>query len=225
MSWKSAAFAQECNERFFGTEGRGGRCDENVDPVTEIISVGDSPEEKTATVIVANQLNSVAKTVKFLQQPSPIQILGQLELVHQYLEDVIHSRDPLDIVITPEQCRKSVEQYFQSRPAHVANSFGFQAPRKSRAISFASNYPPMVAADRSPLSHIDLNKPNKVNAHTIPTNNNINAGLTQPLAIPVSQSGKKSGRGTIVTPDKITVVGGLRPEYSLTDAMRRSETV
>lgn len=84
-------------------------------PRREVISFGDSMEERTATRIVSNQLDSVAKTVMFLSSPDPVQVIAQLEIVANHMEQVCTRESPLDTEITLEQTRSSARVYARER--------------------------------------------------------------------------------------------------------------
>ena len=89
LCWKAAAFAHEANQ-IFGEERRGPR---------EIISFGDSNEERTAVKIAAGQLGSTAKSVKFVDLPSPEQLLKQVETVTGWLGWVVAHQSELDLML------------------------------------------------------------------------------------------------------------------------------
>lgn len=136
LCWKAAAFAHEVNEYFENSS----ITDENDDVNTssgsleseesfdsnfsresngqrEIISFGDSMEERTAVKIVSDQLSAVPKSVMFIPSPSPIQIIGQLQLLTQHMRYICTHQDLLDLEITPEQAQRFAEMYIRrSKP-------------------------------------------------------------------------------------------------------------
>ena len=138
LCWKAAAFAHEVNEYFENLSTH----DENDDDGNttssgsleseqsfdsgfsressdqrEIISFGDSMEERTAVKIVADQLSAVPKSVMFVPSPSPVQIIGQLQLLTQHMRYICTHHDLLDLEITPEQARSFAETYIRrSKP-------------------------------------------------------------------------------------------------------------
>lgn len=165
LCWKSAAFARECNTLFSSnsensnintiavdsdtssdtsSDSFSSSSDPNSPPDPppppsqnkhHIISIGDSYEERSACKIVSKQLNSIPKTIKFLPSPAPIQILGQLELVHKYLDEVMNSQFSLDINITEDQARLSVDSFFAQKDRmnqqHINNDV--QSPERVRS--------------------------------------------------------------------------------------------
>lgn len=90
LCWKAAAFAHELHliQREEGTALR------------NILSFGDSQEERTAVKIAAGQLQSKAKSVKFVDTPSPKQLHQQMEVVHKCLEWICRYHGDLDVVLT-----------------------------------------------------------------------------------------------------------------------------
>jgi len=81
----------------------------SVPPTKEIISFGDSMEERTAVRIVAEQLGAMPKSVMFVQSPTPTQIIGQLELLVGHMKYVCHQKDNLDLEISSQQADRSAE--------------------------------------------------------------------------------------------------------------------
>lgn len=93
LCWKAAAFAHELHQlqKTLGI------------PLRNILSFGDSMEERTAVKIAAGQLQSRAKSVKFLDAPSPRQLHQQIEVVTDCLEWIWRHNGDLDVVLTLEQ--------------------------------------------------------------------------------------------------------------------------
>jgi len=98
LCWKAAAFAHEANQAF-------GDVDNSSPPSgqphtqREIISFGDSNEERTAVKIAAGQLNAVAKSVKFVDLPSPEELSKQVETVCGWLEWICNHDQELDLML------------------------------------------------------------------------------------------------------------------------------
>jgi hypothetical protein len=132
LCWKAAAFAHEVNEiyeQFPETEDsimEGEEEDTSFPSVAstdvssceeygmrEIISLGDSMEERTAVRIVAEQLQAQPKSVMFLSLPTPLQILGQLHMLHQHMKFVCTHPHSLDLEISPEQASRCAETYLR----------------------------------------------------------------------------------------------------------------
>ena len=129
LCWKAAAFAHEVNEIFEQFRGDASSCvsmdmtdvsssssvesdDESV-VRREVISFGDSMEERTATNIVSNQLGAIPKSVMFLNSPTPIQIIGQLNMLTHHMQYVCESRKSLDLRITAEQADRFAHSYLK----------------------------------------------------------------------------------------------------------------
>lgn len=88
LCWKAAAFAHESNQIF---------CDS--DSCREIISFGDSNEERTAVKIAAGQLRAVPKSIKFVDLPSLDQLCQQVETVMSWLLWVTDHGTELDLML------------------------------------------------------------------------------------------------------------------------------
>lgn len=69
----------------------------------EVISFGDSMEERTAVRIVANQLGAHPKSVMFLSSPTPVQLIGQLAMLTEHMQFVNEHELDLDIEISYDQ--------------------------------------------------------------------------------------------------------------------------
>ena len=81
----------------------------------EVISFGDSMEERTAVRIVAHQLNATPKSVMFINSPSPIQLIGQLNMLTSNMEFVCCQNGYLDVEISPRQAIKVAEDFLYSK--------------------------------------------------------------------------------------------------------------
>jgi len=79
----------------------------------EVISFGDSVEERTAVKIVAGQLEATPKSVMFIASPSPMQIIGQLAMLTNRMEFLCMHHLPLDLEISPSQAQKAADKLFQ----------------------------------------------------------------------------------------------------------------
>ena len=121
LCWKAAAFAHEVNEIFkdcvdvdttssvdsmvltddSSSDSSSSEC--MVKTRKEVISFGDSMEERTAVKIVANQLEAHPKSVMFLSAPNPAQIIGQLAMLTEHMQFVNDHELDLDIEISLEQ--------------------------------------------------------------------------------------------------------------------------
>jgi len=81
----------------------------------EIISFGDSIEERTAVKIVSDQLSALPKSVKFLHDPSPQQIVGQLTMLTHHMAFVCTHGEDLDLEISEEQAERCARGYLARR--------------------------------------------------------------------------------------------------------------
>jgi len=121
LCWKAAAFAHEANQ-IFGS-------DAISDHKKEIISFGDSNEERTAVRIAAGQLGALAKSIKFVDLPTPEQLCKQVETVAGWLTWILSHSTELDLMLkasvadgplTPMQASpaaSSAEEPWRPQPA------------------------------------------------------------------------------------------------------------
>jgi len=94
LCWKAAAFAHEANQLFGGADGQ-----PSDGIAREIISFGDSNEERTAVKIAAGQLGAVAKSIKFVDLPTPDQLCKQVETITGWLTWVVGHATELDLML------------------------------------------------------------------------------------------------------------------------------
>lgn len=119
----------------------------------EIISFGDSMEERTAVKIVSGQLESMSKSVMFLTSPTPLQLIGQLTMLTGHMKFVCHHETTLDLEISPQQAQKCAESVLARNKtlamAHKAlNGCGAGSPYERRAVHRTGSGDAMaVAAD------------------------------------------------------------------------------
>ena len=83
----------------------------------EIISFGDSMEERTAVKIVSDQLDATPKSVMFLSNPTPIQIIGQLSMLTHHMTYVCDHASDLDLEISQKQAEKCAQGYLSRKAA------------------------------------------------------------------------------------------------------------
>jgi hypothetical protein len=88
-------------------------------PRREIVSIGDSIEERTAVRIVSDQLDAVPKSVKFLTNPTPTQIIGQLAMMTHHMTYVCEHDADLDLEISTRQAEKCASGYLARRGGSV----------------------------------------------------------------------------------------------------------
>lgn len=77
----------------------------------EIVSFGDSIEERTAVKIVSDQLDAQPKSVMFLSNPTPTQIVGQLTMLTHHMQFVCEHSEDLDMEISQKQADKCAQGY------------------------------------------------------------------------------------------------------------------
>jgi len=155
LCWKAAAFAHEVNEIFNNiteessfddnstliTEASSASCSTSTTSSSErrrreIISFGDSMDERTAVKIVASQLNASSKSVKFIQHPSPVQIIGQLSIVNSQLNYICGNTKDIDVEISEPHAYKTAESILNKRSNRSANIDALKS--KSGSVSRSS---------------------------------------------------------------------------------------
>lgn len=136
LCWKAAAFAHEVNEIYEANPHSKMDTDDDYNascgsldstdvssdedtatsvPPKQIISFGDSMEERTAVRIVSKQLAATSKSVLFVSSPSPTEIIGQLNLVTSHMAFVCEHESSLDLQISPAQAQRCAESYLKTR--------------------------------------------------------------------------------------------------------------
>lgn len=75
----------------------------------EVISFGDSMEERTAVKIVSKQLMSMPKSVMFISSPTPEQLIGQLSMLEMHMKYICTNTSALDLEISPQQAEKCAD--------------------------------------------------------------------------------------------------------------------
>ena len=135
LCWKAAAFAHEVNEIFESSQSNGEGTDSPCPSLElsdvssqdsfelsgttsakgkrEIISFGDSMEERTAVRIVADQLGALPKSVMFVPSPTPMQLIGQLHMLSNHMKFVCENHDSLDLEISADQAQQCAEKYLK----------------------------------------------------------------------------------------------------------------
>jgi hypothetical protein len=99
LCWKAAAFAHEANLAFSSNDGDDEGESKNSTLGRQIISFGDSNEERTAVKIAAGQLNAISKSIKFVDLPSPEQLCKQIETVTGWFQWVHEHETELDLML------------------------------------------------------------------------------------------------------------------------------
>jgi len=91
VQWKKRAFRSEIDSFFKTWEGHAtGR---------QVLSFGDSMAERTALIAATESLDCWAKSVKFLERPSPEQLTKQLEMLNQLLVALTEHEGSLDLCL------------------------------------------------------------------------------------------------------------------------------
>ena len=167
LCWKAAAFAHEVNELYEKPMVKGLPFSKSVsslestdvssaseddsastssssssesDQQKEVLSFGDSMEERTAVRIVAEQLSSVPKSVMFVQSPTPTQIIGQLEMVAGHMKYICGQKSNIDLEITVAQANRSAEHYLKRmRPLVGTEDVKMMIQRRSSDAVMATN--------------------------------------------------------------------------------------
>lgn len=93
----------------------------------EVISFGDSIEERTAVKIVSDQLDALPKSVMFLSNPTPTQIIGQLTMLTHHMKFVCEHEEDLDLEISLKQAEKCAQGYLARRGMAAQNKAGANA--------------------------------------------------------------------------------------------------
>jgi len=78
----------------------------SCDAIREVISFGDSMEERTAVKIVSKQLTAMPKSVMFISSPTPEQLIGQLSMLENHMKYICNHASALDLEISPSQAQK-----------------------------------------------------------------------------------------------------------------------
>lgn len=134
LCWKAAAFAHEVNEFYENLSSTEHSDDLNTSceslestdvsseesfaapsksAAREVISFGDSMEERTAVRIVADQLSATPKSVMFVPAPTPLQILGQLQMLTQHMAFVCSHATSLDLEMNADQAQRHAESFLK----------------------------------------------------------------------------------------------------------------
>lgn len=95
----------------------------------EIISFGDSMEERTAVRIVSDQLDATSKSVMFVPSPTPLQIIGQLHMLTSHMKFVCEHRTSLDLEISLDQAQRCAESFVKrNKKLRVARDSSTELP-------------------------------------------------------------------------------------------------
>lgn len=167
LCWKAAAFAHEVNELYETQSSASDNAsqksydsleltdvssasEDSLSPqqspvVTppcskrEVISFGDSMEERTAVRIVSEQLCAIPKSVMFLQSPTPVQIIGQLLMLTEHMKYVCDHETSLDLEISLEQAERCASQFIKRNDICVDSS---SFPGTGKQIEQGQEQPP-----------------------------------------------------------------------------------
>lgn len=78
----------------------------------EVISFGDSMEERTAVKIVAGQLSCISKSVMFITFPTPADLIDQLKMLTENMRSICYSSSSLDLEIGPRHSQRCADSHF-----------------------------------------------------------------------------------------------------------------
>lgn len=125
-----------CNSPVSGDDSSyGGSCTEECKRHTvsstitrrrEVISFGDSMEERTAVKIVAGQLSCISKSVMLITFPTPIDLVDQLKMLTDNMKSICNSSSSLDLEIGPRNSRRCTDSY-QSTQSKSVNPLSSQS--------------------------------------------------------------------------------------------------
>jgi hypothetical protein len=105
----------------------------------EIVSFGDSMEERTAVNIVSGQMDAVPKSVKLMGSPTLLQIIGQLHMLTNHMQFVCESTKSLDLHITQDQADTCAESYLRERRIEYDETIvPNYVPRKGSSLSIVN---------------------------------------------------------------------------------------
>lgn len=108
-------------------------------PPRQIISFGDSNEERMAVSIVSGQLDALPKSIKFMASPSLLQIIGQLHLLTNHMQFVCDSTKSLDMHITTEQADEYAASYLRDENlAYDDTIVPAYVPRTRKGLNYRS---------------------------------------------------------------------------------------
>mmetsp|Transcript_13480 Transcript_13480/g.15458 ORF Transcript_13480/g.15458 Transcript_13480/m.15458 type:complete len:94 (+) Transcript_13480:346-627(+) len=68
-------------------------------------------EERTAVKIVSGQFSATPKSVMFISNPSPMQLIGQLNMLTIQMKFVCEHESSLDLEISPDQAQQCANHY------------------------------------------------------------------------------------------------------------------
>mmetsp|Transcript_38603 Transcript_38603/g.89692 ORF Transcript_38603/g.89692 Transcript_38603/m.89692 type:complete len:174 (-) Transcript_38603:86-607(-) len=106
-------------------------------PKKEIISFGDSMDEYKATLIVGKQLSAVTKSVKFIQSPTPVELVGQLAVLSKFLRAVCLPHQKKDFKMSSGLALEAAKQYLHESIINHPTRFVPRTSRRSHAINLA----------------------------------------------------------------------------------------
>uniref|UniRef100_A0A7S0GD80 Uncharacterized protein n=1 Tax=Proboscia inermis TaxID=420281 RepID=A0A7S0GD80_9STRA len=105
----------------------------------EVISFGDSMEERTAVKIISSQLEATPKSVMFISNPTPIQLIGQLTMLTSHMSFVCEHDKCLDLEISPHQAQKTAETFLKESGAGNRLRASFEKERNINRKLSATN--------------------------------------------------------------------------------------
>ncbi|KAL7541064.1 hypothetical protein ACHAWF_006848 [Thalassiosira exigua] len=118
----------------------------------EIVSFGDSIEERTAVKIVSDQLDALPKSVMFLSNPTPTQIIGQLTMLTHHMKFVCEHADDLDLEISSKQAEKCAQGYLARKGMSDPSKKGGTTPPSLLQRILGSSQPQTAPSQSSPVA-------------------------------------------------------------------------
>lgn len=120
----------------------------------EIISFGDSIEERTAVKIVSDQLDALPKSVKFLRDPTPTQIIGQLTMLTHHMQYVCEHAEGLDLEISQKQADMCAQGHL-ARNGLNGEGAKAESPSILQRILGKTPSPQELSSDDTEMAHYD----------------------------------------------------------------------
>lgn len=112
----------------------------SIQPMKEIMSFGDSMEERTALKIVSSQLYAMPKSVMFVTSPTPMQLIGQLTMLTDQMNYICSYGKELDLEISGQQAHKCAEQVLEHDKIETSNTCDSRFFDRARRVRSSANY-------------------------------------------------------------------------------------
>ncbi len=138
----------------------------------EVISFGDSMEERTAVKIVSSQLTALPKSVMFLSSPSPEQLIGQLVMLTGHMKYVCEQKHSLDLEISPHQAEKMAASILNKRKDNSKSTSSTKQPQHHRNNNNSRERSPMEVLS---FHEENVRHPHETHSHNHPMHHYDNA--------------------------------------------------